>query len=118
VLQQESLSQEQFAWMLGATCHLHRIPFDPQLVLQQFPPPHTLESLRAALAALGLREGLAALSVDELIDLPGPCFLALKGAEDGTGFALLLRCDGNRALLVRSGRAEPEEVSFAELAGR
>ncbi|WP_243642567.1 peptidase domain-containing ABC transporter [Sulfurisoma sediminicola] len=118
-MDQHSFSQEQFAWMLGAACHLHRIPFDPRLALQQFPPPHTLDGLRAALAALGLREGLAALSADELIDAfangGGPCFVALKGAEDDTDFALLLRCDGSRALLVRPGRIEPEEISFVDL---
>jgi subfamily B ATP-binding cassette protein HlyB/CyaB len=115
VFENESFSQEQFVWLLGAACRLHRIPFDARLALQQFPPPHALEGLRSALVALGFREGLADLSAADLADLPGPCFVALKGAGDGTDFALLLRCDGSRALLVRSGQAEPEEVSFADL---
>lgn len=106
-------------WALAATCQLQRIPFDPQLAQQQFPPPHTLESLREALIALGLRTGLHDVGIDGLPEIAGPCFLTVKTGEDAPlSLILLLRCDGERILYVEPGAQEPREVGLAEFAPR
>ncbi|MFN0300586.1 MAG: ABC transporter transmembrane domain-containing protein, partial [Burkholderiales bacterium] len=42
-----------FAWMVGSLAKLHRLPFDPALLLHRFPPPHDLATLTASLASIG-----------------------------------------------------------------
>lgn len=49
----ELLLTHHLIWALGSLCQLHRLPFDAQLLRQQFPPPSCTETLRAAAAALG-----------------------------------------------------------------
>ena len=41
-----SLSADSFIWLIGSLCQINRIPFDPQLILQRFPAPHTLKFKR------------------------------------------------------------------------
>ena len=36
--QRERVLTEGFIWALASLCRLHRIPFDADLVLKQFPP--------------------------------------------------------------------------------
>jgi len=36
------LSSSDFLWLAGSLCQLSRIPFDPALVAQRFPAPHTV----------------------------------------------------------------------------
>lgn len=106
-------------WTLAAACQLHRIPFDPELALQQFPPPHTAESLRAALAALGFRTGLRDAGPDSLVAIPAPCFLTVREGDDAPlSLILLLRCDGERILYVEPGSQEPRETGLAEFLPR
>jgi ATP-binding cassette, subfamily B, bacterial HlyB/CyaB len=78
VFDHESFSQEQFVWLLGAACQLHRVPFDPQLVLQQFPPPHTLAAARQALEDLGFRSGLTETLPEAFAGLALPCFALIR----------------------------------------
>ncbi|MBW7900127.1 MAG: peptidase domain-containing ABC transporter [Rhodocyclaceae bacterium] len=113
------LDGDAVLWTLAAACQLHRIPFDPQLVLQQFPPPHDEASLRAALTALGFRSGLRDADLDGLSDIHTPCFLTAR-RDDGAplSLTLLLRCDGERILCVEPGSQEPREISLAEFAPR
>jgi len=48
--------REDVVWLLGSLSQLHRIPFDPALILQQFPPPYSLVTLiEAARARLSRR---------------------------------------------------------------
>ncbi|MBA3034014.1 MAG: peptidase domain-containing ABC transporter [Gammaproteobacteria bacterium] len=106
-------------WALAAACQLQRIPFDPQLVLQQYPPPHSIEAVREALVALGFRSGFSDVGLDQLSEIAAPCFLTLKQTDEAPlAFALLLRCDGERILYVEPGSQEPREVDLAEFAPR
>lgn len=52
-----SFAVGDFVWSLGSFCALRRIPFDSQLLLRQFPPPHGEEALIRAARALGFRIG-------------------------------------------------------------
>lgn len=69
---------EAFLWLVAAACRMHRLPFDPALVQQQFPPPHSLASLQAALAGFGFRSATAPFSSARAESLSFPCcaFLA------------------------------------------
>jgi subfamily B ATP-binding cassette protein HlyB/CyaB len=107
------VSAGTFVWGLQGICHLHRIPFAPDLALQQFPPPYSLLSLQRAAQALGLKSGLRAATLEQLPKLPTPYIAVLAGADadgesageahgDGEGragacgLALVAGCDGGR----------------------
>lgn len=47
-----TLSQENLFWVIGSLCQLHRKPFDPKLINQQFPPPYDIATLKQAARAL------------------------------------------------------------------
>ena len=48
-----SLQRNDFVWALGSLCQIHQIPFDPNLVFQQFPPPYTIAALQEAATNIG-----------------------------------------------------------------
>ncbi len=52
------LEQPDFVWAIGSLCALHHVPFDADLLLQQFPPPYLLEDLLEAAQKLGLRSAV------------------------------------------------------------
>ena len=68
---------DTFLWGLAALCHLHRRPFAPNLVLQQFPPPYGASSLQNAAAALKLKSDFREASAAEP-SLPVPFLAVLK----------------------------------------
>jgi len=102
-------------WLLGAACQLHRIPFDAKLATGQYPQPHTLESLREALSALGLRNSLDPIPLDQLSTLSSICFVAqrLPDSEE-CRLVLLLHSDGERVLSISPGETELRETSVAD----
>jgi subfamily B ATP-binding cassette protein HlyB/CyaB len=78
VLQENlQLSAESVAWGLRGMCELHRIPFAPELVLGQHPPPYTLDSLREVSTALGLKSAIRFVGPAALQGLPLPCLVML-----------------------------------------
>ena len=52
---QENLKKNDLIWALSTICALHRIPFDAEVLMHQFPPPYTTDTLIIAAKALGLR---------------------------------------------------------------
>jgi len=56
------LSGEHFVWLTGSLCQLNRVPFDPALLVQRFPAPHSVRQLLEAIQSLGFRAGEAALA--------------------------------------------------------
>src|SRR5215217_5543177 len=62
-------------------CHLQRIPFAPNLVLQQVAPPYGLNSLQLAAETLGLKAGVKTAAVGDFAGLPLPCLAVLKPAS-------------------------------------
>src|SRR5216117_3378469 len=79
------LSDNDFVWILGSLCQMHRVPFDPALLLQQFPPPYDRTAVLNAAKALDLKAGERKISARELIALPLPCVALLRpgrGAGD------------------------------------
>ncbi len=125
------LSGPDFLWVLGSLCQLHRIPFDPQLVLRQFPPPHSRQKLVEALNALGLRAGESGTALLNAGSTPLPCivFKHASGAEparpaqveedrDNAGSvtpAVLAKIDGPEIVYFEPGDASPRTASLAEL---
>ena len=72
------ISAESFVWGLQGMCQVHRVPFVPDLVLQQIPPPYSLSVLQHAAQALGLKSGVRSVAAKEVAQQPLPCLVALK----------------------------------------
>lgn len=124
------LSRESTVWLLGSLCNLHRLPFDERLILQAFPPPHTLTSFHNAATSLGLKVGATGLSAALLKSLPVPAVAFLRQPANDSQMApveegaeqdrqdvpvLLVRSDNDRALFFKAGAQEPQTVALAEL---
>ena len=124
---------DTFVWGLQGMCHLQRIPFAPNLVLQQVAPPYTLNSLQHAAETLGLKAGVKLASVNDLASLPLPCLAVLRpaaapaaesAANDAGGTAqpespphrlvLVLKANNAKVLLFDEKRKNPFEAGLKE----
>jgi subfamily B ATP-binding cassette protein HlyB/CyaB len=113
-----------FIWALASLCRLHRVPFDPELVLKQFPPPYDLATLLRAARACGLKAGLAGARADALESLPLPCLGFVRGARRPANDpapptpALLVRADRERLLYLLAGENAPRTLARGQFAER
>lgn len=117
---------ETFVWGLAAICQLHRRPFAPNLVLQQFPPPYSTASLEEAARTLRLRTGLRSAAAAEFPSLPPPFLAVLKpervaGGQHGESLppgavharlAIVLRSDPGRVLFMTDRSPAPTTVTL------
>jgi len=83
----DELPTSEWLWALGSFCALHRKAFDPQLVLQQFPPPHSLETLIRGARALGFRIERREWPASGLLRVTTPCLALVRPSEPGEGGA-------------------------------
>ena len=72
------LGYQELLWLLGSLCSLYRIPFDPKLVEQDFPPPHSRATFHEAARALGDIDD-ARGKFDEFFAFDPPGFGRLRG---------------------------------------
>ncbi|HEX5391972.1 MAG TPA: peptidase domain-containing ABC transporter [Rhodocyclaceae bacterium] len=127
------INTSAFLWALGAVCQLHRKPFDPQLVKQAYPPPHTIASLQQAVEDLGLNHGVSASLPEPGLTLPALIALVSDAVDTTTSLpapndeeassspteaspqplrlALLLSHSAERSLILEPGKPEPTELS-------
>jgi subfamily B ATP-binding cassette protein HlyB/CyaB len=80
------IDPSHLVWALGSLSALNRLPFDPELLLKQFPPPHTAETLVHAARALGFRIKAMQCDVAKLTDAVLPCLAVMddqKTADRG-----------------------------------
>ncbi len=133
VKREMTLSKDTFLWALGSLCNIHRLPFEPRLLLSQFPPPYDARSLVEAADKLGIH--VTEQQINErtpLAKLPTP-FIAIKkghlivvaaeGTEDSaaksqntTELALVVRADQDKVLLFLSGTTTPTTITFQAFA--
>ena len=122
------ISAHDLIWALGSFCALHRKPFDPSLVLQQFPPPHGTDSLVRAARVLGFKVQHRALGVDKLAGTLLPCLIVLNPASSMAAndpvpaeelrLAMLVQAHADRVVLFHSGTNTPttyQAVDFAAI---
>src|ERR1700722_12411593 len=76
------LDTNELIWALGSCCALHRKLFDPALLLQQYPAPHSADTLILAARALGFRIIQRSCPVGQLKALPLPALVVLAPASD------------------------------------
>ena len=134
------LEGEDLLWLLGSLCQIGRVPFDPALVAQEFPPPHSTVTLHEAARALGFKTGERSVTAAVLPGLTFPAIAFLRAApaaqpvpatptqlhvvrEDEADEppepealrpALLIRADDRQLLYFRAGSQQPETLPLAE----
>jgi subfamily B ATP-binding cassette protein HlyB/CyaB len=136
-----ALQRDHFVWGLGAMCQLHRVPFDPKLVLQQFPPPYSVERFLHAAKTFGFRAGISKVSRERLTRLRLPCLVALApqaapandkandSANDALtgvpapasaerGLALVFKFEDEQVLLVEPASRSPQTLDADAFAAR
>jgi len=131
-------------WVLGSLCQLHRKPFDPKLITQQFTPPYDIATLKQAARALDfeteLHEQSCLLSNDTifpcitfLIHIVEPLAVStseptataknepgesnLTNVDDGIPTAtpvLVIRKDNERVMYFKAGEQVPVTVEHSE----
>jgi subfamily B ATP-binding cassette protein HlyB/CyaB len=116
------LGYQEVLWLLGSLCSLYRIPFDPKLVEQDFPPPHSLATFHEAARALGFKTGHSLHPTDwQKLPLPAIAFLRAvpeTSAADAVPSipVLILKTDGHKLLYFRAGSQAPETITVDEAA--
>lgn len=74
-------SGQDMLWLIGSLSRIFRIPFDPQLIRQQFPPPYSRTSFLNALQALEFKVGernLDSKTLASLEHIPFPAVAFLR----------------------------------------
>ncbi|MDP1633056.1 MAG: ABC transporter transmembrane domain-containing protein, partial [Gallionellaceae bacterium] len=128
-------SIQDLLWVIGSLSKVFRIPFDPQLILQQFPPPYSRTALLNILQKLDFKVGAMELDSEsiaalERLPFPAVAFLRAAGQADNTAQVderevlqtktlspvLLVKADAGRVLYFRAGSEQPETLPLSELA--
>lgn len=133
---------QDLLWLIGSLSRIFRIPFDPQLIRQQFPPPYSRTALLNALQYLGFKVGernLDAKSLSALEQVPFPAVAFLRAAsplvsESAQGGAdavalsqnavetidpvLLVKAQDGRVLYFRAGSDTPETIALDQFFSR
>ncbi len=78
-------SRHHILWLIGSLSRLFRLPFDPQLIHQQFPPPYSRTSLLNALQALGFKVGEMVLDEKDIATLERIPFPAIAFVQENGG---------------------------------
>jgi ATP-binding cassette, subfamily B, bacterial HlyB/CyaB len=103
-----AVAEADFAWLVGSICQINRIPFDPALLLQRFPAPHSIKQFVEAAHSLGFRTGEGELSKAAF-----PCVGFLAG--DAPRPAILVKRDAERLLYFVAGSQTPQTAPVASL---
>ena len=120
----DSPGSRELLWLLGSLCNLHRIPFDPALIEQNYPPPHDLATFHDAARALGFKTGHSTQPEDwQKLPLPAIAFLRTEPASDtptSTIPVLILKTDASaqKLLCFRAGSQTPETLSVDDARSR
>jgi len=110
-----ALSTEDFVWLLGSLCQAHRIPWEPALALQRFPPPYSLRTLQEAGAQYGFRFGEADSRTFDWARASFP-LVALRIDAGAAHPALVVKADAGRILYFKPGSHEPRMQAVADFA--
>ena len=121
----DAVPRDDFVWALGSVCALNRIPFDRELLLKQFPPPHSKESLIRAGRALGFKVRQQSIDAAEICRLPLPCVLEIHAAANDTAnealpnrLALVVEAKADRLVFFEPGTNTPAIVTPQDVAPR
>lgn len=72
---------ESFAWVLESLCRDSGVPFDRELLLRSYPPPHDCCALQAAIRTLGMESALIEVDARALVTDDAIWFVLLNSVE-------------------------------------
>lgn len=133
---------EDMVWAMGSFCALNRKPFDPDLLVRQFPPPYSADSLVHAARALGFRIKRQECAAEGVAGLNFPCLVVLHEDAAPTATtadvvspdnvvapdavllplprrsrpAIVVQADADKVVLFIAGTNAPKTLSAAEFA--
>lgn len=125
-----AFSVTDLVWAMGSFCALNRKPFDADLLIRQFPPPYSADSLIHAARALGFRIKRKDCAVDMLATLNLPCLVVLNEVapvsndanantdSPSTRPAIVIQADAEKIVFFEAGTNVPKLLSKAEFAAR
>jgi subfamily B ATP-binding cassette protein HlyB/CyaB len=124
-------AKEDVLLALAGMCQFQRIPFDAALVLREFPPPYTLETLLHAAQRLGFEVGARDAQPQDVHVAGTPCIAlfrapaAAPGPDEATApgaathrLVIVVRATGDEFQTIEPGRVAPEPLTSDEFAAR
>lgn len=92
---------EQVVWLIGSLCQLNRLPFDPALLVQRFPAPHSRQQFFEALQSFGFKVGERAVPARGAGAMRAPFIGFLKGDELKP--AIVVKADEDQVVYFEAG---------------
>jgi ATP-binding cassette, subfamily B, bacterial HlyB/CyaB len=105
---------------VGSLCALHKRPFNAELLLSQFPPPYSDESLISAIRAVGLKVKPTQSIASNLSTCPTP-FLAWVDSQSPANdneFVLIAKADANEVTYFNSGSNDVQVQTLNDFGAR
>lgn len=124
---------EDFVWVIGSFCALNRKPFDPELLIKQFPPPYTADAFIHAARALEFRIKRHDCDSATARTLKLPCLVVLVDDAETIGTradgddapptprkrpAVLVQATAESIVLFEAGTNTPHTLTLAEFDAR
>lgn len=118
-----TIDKQSALWLLGSLARLFRRPFEPELILQQFPPPIVVASLIEALKTNGIQSGLIPWPKDKQTKFPLPVVALCVGNEDASDHesddvatipAIITQYDGETLTWILPGNNSPQTIPVDE----
>ncbi|HEU5135390.1 MAG TPA: peptidase domain-containing ABC transporter [Steroidobacteraceae bacterium] len=115
-----TVTREDFLWVIGSICQMHRVPFDATLISGQFPGPFTTLTILDAATRLGLKCALHEQDAARCENWSFPSVVFMKGESDGGALrpALVAAADATRVLLFKPGETTPAVLDRAGFAAQ
>ena len=104
-----TFSTEKLIWLLGSLCQMQRIPWNSALVLQLYPPPHTVRTLYEAGKQYGFRFGECGSRGFDWSRATYP-LVAFRSDGDSIQPMLVAKADEGRLLYFEPGSGTPRVV--------
>jgi subfamily B ATP-binding cassette protein HlyB/CyaB len=129
---QHVFSTSDVVWAMGSFCVLNRKPFDSNLLIQQFPPPYSADSIVHAARALGFRIKRFDCGSNKVASLHLPCLAIVKtdsSAVDATAAndeqavpsarpAIVVQVNDQHVILFEAGSNTPKTLTHTEFESR
>ncbi len=106
------VSRHSLLWALGGYCRLQCRPFDARLMMQQFPPPYTTDTLVSAACGLGLKIRRLSRTGSALGRLETP-YIALckRNGDDPAELRLVVGHADGEIRWMSPGESEPRAAT-------
>jgi ATP-binding cassette, subfamily B, bacterial HlyB/CyaB len=116
----QTVPQNELLWALGSICALHRLPFSPELVEREFPPPCTHGTLIAAGRALALKVKQVQFKATQIERMVLPLLVTLQRDDSSDApqptLGLVTAASEGKVVLFAAGTNEPRTLDEAEFA--